>query len=79
MQDTSDQVLALTLVQKLFKIQAQGVQMASKTHAGGLLGGQAEKNTFLEASRTPQGPPLGGYLGAKNHSKAVMEVLPSRN
>ena len=53
--------------------------MASKIHAGGLLGGQAEKNTFLKASRTPQGPLLGGYLGAQNRSKAVMEALPRRN
>ena len=53
--------------------------MASKIHSGGLLGGQAEKNMFLKASRTPQGPPLGGYLGAQNLSKAVMEVLPRRD
>ena len=53
--------------------------MPSKIPSGGLLGGRAEKNMFLEASRTPQGPPLGGYLGAKNRSKAVMEALPRRN
>ena len=53
--------------------------MASKIHSGGLLGGQAEKKTFLKASRTPQGPPLGGYLGVQNRSKAVMEALPTRN
>ena len=53
--------------------------MASKIQSGALMGGQAEKNTFLKASRTPQGPPLGAYWGAQNRSKAVMEALPTRN
>ena len=53
--------------------------MASKIHSGGLLGGQAENNKFLKASRTPQAPPLGGYLGGQNRSKAVMEALPTHN
>ena len=53
--------------------------MASKIHSGGLLGGQAENNKFLKASRTPQGPSLGSYLGTQNRSKAVMEGLPTRN
>ena len=44
-----------------------------------VLGGQPEKNTFLKASRTPQGPLLGSYLGAQNRCKAVMEALPRRN
>ena len=65
--------------QKWFKMQPQGVQMASKIHSGSLLGSQAEKNRFRKASRTPQGPPLGGYLGGQNRSKAVMEALPTRN
>ena len=39
--------------------------MASKIYSGGLLGAQAAKNTFLKASRIPQGPPLGGYLEAQ--------------
>ena len=64
---------------KWFKTQLQGVQIASKIHSKGLLRGQAEKNRFRKASRTPQGPPLGGYLGAQNRSKAVMEALPTRN
>ena len=53
--------------------------MASKIHAASLQGGQVEKKTFLKASRTPQGPPLGGYLGVQNRSKAAMEALPTRN
>ena len=53
--------------------------MASKIQSGGLLGGQAEKNTFLKASRTPQGPLLGGYLGAQNRYKAIIEAFPRRN
>ena len=73
------QISSLDYLQKLFKIQPQGVQMASKIHSGGLLGGQAEKNTFLKASRTPQGPLLGGYLEPQNCSNAVMDALPRRN
>ena len=53
--------------------------MGSKIHSGGLLGGQAEKKTFLIALTTPQGAPLGGYLGVQNRSKAVMEALPTHN
>ena len=53
--------------------------MGPKISYGGFTGGQAEDETFLKASRTPQGPPLGGYLGAQNRSKAVMEALPTRN
>ena len=53
--------------------------MASKINSGGLLGGQAKKKTFLNALRMPQGPPLGGYLGAQNRCKSVMEALPRRN
>ena len=60
-------------------MEPQGVQLASKIHSGGLPGGQVEKNTFLKASRTPQGLPLGDYLGTQNRSKAVMEALPTRN
>ena len=76
--DTSDQVLELKLFQKLFKIQPQGVQMASKIHSGGLLGGQAKKRTFSKASRTPQAPLLGGHLGIQNPSKPVPEAFPRR-
>ena len=53
--------------------------MASKIHSGGLLGGQAEKITFLKASRTAQGPLLGGHLGVHFLSEAVIEGLPTRN
>ena len=53
--------------------------MGAKIHSEPVLGGQAEKNRVLKASRSPQGLPLGGYLGAQNHSKAVMEALPTRN
>ena len=60
-------------------MQLQGIQMVSKIYSGGLLGGQAEKNTFLKSSSMPQGPLLGGYLGAQNRCKAVMEALPRRN
>ena len=66
-------------LQESFKIQPQGVQMASKIHSGGLPGGQTEKKTLFKASRTPQGPLLGHYLGAQNRSKAVMEALPTCN
>ena len=66
-------------LQKWFKMMPQGVQMVSKIHSGGILGGKAEKNTFLKASRTPQGPLLGGHLGGQNRSKAVMEAFPTRN
>ena len=53
--------------------------MAAKIHSGGLPRGQVEEKTFLKASRTPQGPPLGGYWAAQSRSKAVMEALPTRN
>ena len=36
------------------------------------------KNMFLKASRTPQGPVLGGHLGVQNPSKPVLEALPTR-
>ena len=42
------------------------------------MGGQAEKKTFLEASRTPQGPLLGSHLGGQNRSEAVVEALPGQ-
>ena len=71
---TSNQILKLKLLQKLFKIQPQGVHMASKIYSGGLLGGQTEKNMFLKPSRTPQGPPLGAYLEVQNRSKTLFEV-----
>ena len=47
--------------------------MGSKIHSGGVLGGQAEKKTFFNASRTPQGPLLGNHLGGQNRSKPVPE------
>ena len=53
--------------------------MGSKIHSGGVLGGQAEKKTFFNASRTPQGPLLGNHLGGQNRSKPVQEVLPRRS
>ena len=43
--------------------------MAPKIHSAGLPGGQVRKKTVLMASRTPQGPLLGGHLGVENHSK----------
>ena len=52
-------------LQKLFKIQPQGIQMASKIHSGGVLGGQAEKNTFFNASRARQGPLWGTIWESK--------------
>ena len=58
---------------------APRVQMPPKTYSGGLLGGQAEQKTFLKASRTPQGPLLGGHLGVQNRSEALMEALPIYN
>ena len=39
------------------KSKATKVQMGSKIYSGGILGGKAEKNTFLKASRTPQKSP----------------------
>ena len=66
-------------LQKWFNIEPQWVHLASKIHPGGIPGRQVEKKTFLKASRTPQGPPLGGYLGVQNRSKAVMEALPTCN
>ena len=65
--------------QTFFNIQAQGFQMASKIHSGGVLGSQAEKKTDFNASRRPQEPFLGNPLGVQNRSKAVMEALPRRN
>ena len=59
----------------MFNIQLQGVQMASKIHSGGFLGGQAEKELFFNASRTPQGPLLGSHFGGENRSKLVPEAF----
>ena len=56
----------------------QGVQMAPKIRSGGLSGGQVRKNIFFMASRTPQGPLLGGHWGVENRSKLVWEALPRR-
>ena len=52
--------------------------MGSKIHSGGVLGGQAEKKTFFNASRTPQGPLLGSHVGVQNRSKPVPEAFPRR-
>ena len=52
--------------------------MASKIRSESLPGGQVRKKTFLMASRTPQGPLLGGYLGVENRSKAALEAFPRR-
>ena len=49
--------------------------MASKIHSGGLLGGQAEKKSFFNASRTPQGPLLGSHLGVQNRSRPLPEAF----
>ena len=62
----------------MFKSKPQGIQMAPKIRSGGLLGGQVRKNTFLMASRRPQGPLLGGHLGVENRSKLVLEAFPRR-
>ena len=62
----------------MFKIQPHGVQMGSKIHSGGVLGGQAEKKTFFNASRTPQGPLLGNHLGCQNRSQHVPDRFPRR-
>ena len=51
--------------QKLFKIQPQGLQMASKIHSGDVLGGQAEEKTFFNASRARQGPLWGTIWESK--------------
>ena len=49
--------------------------MVSKIHSGGLLGGQAEKITFLKASRIPQGPILGAIWEAKIVPKPLWKRL----
>ena len=64
--------------QKYFKIQPQGVQMASKTYSGGDLGGHAEEKPLFNASTTPQGPLLGSHLGVENRAKRVLEALRRR-
>ena len=48
--------------------------MASKIHSGGVLGGEAEKNTLFNASRTPQGLLLMSHLGVQNRSKRVSKT-----
>ena len=40
--------------------------MASKIHSGDVLGGQSEKKTFFNGSRTPQGPLLGTQVGIQD-------------
>ena len=62
---------SLNYLQKYFKIQPQGVQRASKIHSGGLLGGQTEKNRFLQASRTPSR--YGSASDTQLISKSVLE------
>ena len=52
--------------------------MPSKIHSGGILGGQAEKESFFNASRTPQGLLLGSHLGVQNRSEGVLEAFPKR-
>ena len=77
--NASDSILKQKFVKTLSKIEPQGVQMGPKFNYGGLTGGQAEEETFLKPSRTPQGPVLGNHLGVENCSTAGMEALPTRN